>query len=315
MTPPDTTRAPAAFVTTQWTQVLEARGDSPEAQAALGELCTAYYAPVLAFIRRSGRDEDAARDLTQEFFARLLARRGLDSVERGRGRFRSFLLGAVKHFLADQYDRSRAAKRGGGQESIPLDAGSAGDTTVALQISDPAAPVPDAYFDRQWALTILDRALAALAAEHQTNDKRSRRPDPVAAGILPAVEPGFQTGGTSVENTERPEKSESIASSGANPGGKMPPSTSGRMPEATAPANPSQFEILKPWLTGDTGQASQADAARRLGMNEGAVKVAIHRLRKRFRELVKTEIAQTVGGGADVQAELNYLLEVLSRPG
>jgi RNA polymerase sigma factor (sigma-70 family) len=248
MTPLDTARPPAAFVTTQWTRVLEARGDSPEAQTALGELCAAYYAPVLAFIQRGGRDQHAARDLTQEFFARLLARRGLDTVERGRGRFRSFLLGAVKHFLADQHDRTNAAKRGGGQVPLPLEAGSTGDTTVALQIPDPAATVPDTFFDRQWALTILDRALAALAAEHQAAGKST------------------------------------------------------------------QFETLKPWLTGDTEQLSQAEAARRLDLNEGALKVAIHRLRKRFSELVKAEIAQTVGTGTNVQSELNYLLEVLSQP-
>jgi RNA polymerase sigma-70 factor (ECF subfamily) len=255
-TPPETTRAPAAFVTTHWTRVLEARGDSPEAQAALGELCTAYYTPVLAFLRRSGRNEDAARDLTQEFFARLLARHGLNTVEPGRGRFRSFLLGAVKHFLADQHDRASAARRGGGEKPLSLDAASAGDTTAGgglkpafLQVPDPATPVPDAFFDRQWALTILDRALAVLAAEHQAAGKTA------------------------------------------------------------------QFETLKPWLTGDTEQLSQADAARRLAVNEGAVKVAIHRLRKRFRELVKAEIAQTVGRDGDLQGELNYLLEVLSRPG
>ena len=256
MTPPETTCPPAAFVTTQWTRVLEARGDSPEAQAALSELCAAYYAPVLAFLRRTGRNDEAARDLTQEFFTRLLAKRSLDTLERGRGRFRSFLLGAVKHFLADQHDRASAAKRGGGHTPLPLDAPATGDTTHAgsginsalLQIPDPAATVPDAFFDRQWALTILDRALAALATEH-------------------------------------------------NAAGKS-----------------AQFETLKPWLTGDTEKLSQAEAAHRLDVNEGAVKVAIHRLRKRFRELVKAEIAQTVGGG-DVQAELSYLLEVLSRPG
>ena len=106
---------PAAFVTTQWTQVLEARGDSPDAQAALSELCAAYYAPVFAFIRRTALDEDAARDLTQEFFARLLARHGIDSVEPERGRFRSFLLGAVKHFLADMRDHAHRLKRGAGR--------------------------------------------------------------------------------------------------------------------------------------------------------------------------------------------------------
>jgi RNA polymerase sigma factor (sigma-70 family) len=256
MTSPTTTRAPAAFVTTQWTRVLEARGHSPEAQAALSELCAAYYAPVFAFIRHNTPDPEAARDLTQEFFARLLSRQSLGAADPERGRFRSYLLGAVKHYLADQHDRSRAAKRGSRQEPLSLDAPRTGDTThgesglnsALLQIPDLAAPVPDAYFDRQWALTILDRALAALAADH------------AAAGKA------------------------------------------------------DQFEALKPWLTGDTGQSSQADAARQLDVNEGAVKVAIHRLRKRFRELVKAEIAQTVGGGADVQAELNYLLEVLSRP-
>jgi len=227
---------------------LAARGDSPEAQAALGELCTAYYAPVLAFLRRSGRDDDTARDLAQEFFTRLLARRGLDSVVPGRGRFRSFLLGAVKHFLADQYDRAQAAKRGNGHASVSLDAPT-NDTTSTLQIPDPAASVSDAVFDRQWALTILDRALAVLADEHQAADKSDH------------------------------------------------------------------FETLKPWLTGDTEELSQAEAARRLDMNEGALKVAIHRLRKRFRELVKAEITQTVGADGDVQSELNYLLEVLSRPG
>lgn len=249
MTPPETTRAPAAFVTTHWTRVLEARGDSPEAQAALGELCTAYYAPVLAFIQRGGRDEHVARDLTQEFFARLLARRGLDTVERGRGRFRSFLLGAVKHFLADRHDHTSAAKRGGGQTPLSLDPHTSSDTTATLQVSDPDSPVSDAFFDRQWALTILDRALAALATEHQAAGKSA------------------------------------------------------------------QFETLKPWLTGDAEKLSQAEAAQQLDLNEGALKVAIHRLRRRFRELVKAEIAQTVGTGADVQTELNYLLEVLSQAG
>lgn len=256
MTTPATTRAPAAFVTTHWTRVLEARGDSPEAQAALSDLCAAYYAPVLAFLRRSGRDEDAARELAQEFFARLLARRGLDTVEPGRGRFRSFLLGAVKHFLADHHDRASAAKRGAGLAPLSLEAQSTGDTThgsggmnsAFLQIPDLTTTAPDTFFDRQWALTILDHALAALAAEHSAAGKADH------------------------------------------------------------------LETLKPWLTGDTDQLSQADAARRLNVNEGAVKVAIHRLRKRFRELVKAEIAQTVGPEGDVRDELNYLLEVLSRP-
>jgi len=141
----------AAFVTTRWTQVLRARTDSDEGRAALSDLCAAYYAPVLAFIRYQERqDEDRARDLTQEFFARLLAKGGLETVDRGRGRFRSFLLGAVKHFLAHERERAGAAKRGGGQASVSLEAGAASDTTTQLQIADPTAVAPDALFDRQW---------------------------------------------------------------------------------------------------------------------------------------------------------------------
>ena len=243
----DSTPRRAGFLPTRWTLVLRARGDSEAAQAALGELCKFYYAPVLAFIRHTGRDEDAARDLTQEFFARLLARHGLDTVEPGRGRFRSFLLGAVKHFLADQKDRAQAAKRGGGRAPLSIQAGSATTTTTELQIPDPAGPAPDAVFDRQWALTLVERALNVLAGEFAAADKGE------------------------------------------------------------------QFETLKPWLLGEVDTLSQADAAARLGLTEGAVKVAVHRLRRRFRELVKAEIGQTVGDQDQVQEELRYLVEVLAQ--
>ncbi len=231
------------FVTTQWTRVLEARGESPDAKAALSDLCAAYYAPVSVFIRRNAPDEDSARDLTQEFFARLLARHSIDHADPQRGRFRSYLLGAVKHFLADMRDREHRLKRGAGQPLESIDPGT--DTSPGLQLPDPQAPSPDHEFDRKWALTLLDRALAALAAEHH------------AAG-----------------------KSD-------------------------------QFEALKPWLTGDTDNYSQADVVRRLGLNEGAVKVAIHRLRRRFREVIKLEIARTVSDRAQVDEELRHLLEAL----
>ncbi len=243
----DSAPRPAGFLPTRWTLVLRARGESPAAQAALGELCEAYYAPVLAFIRYAGGNEDAARDLTQEFFARLLAQHGLDTVEPGRGQFRSFLLGAVKHFLADQRRRARAAKRGGGQAPLSIEGGAGTKTTTELQIPDPAGPAPDAVFDRQWALTLVERTIALLAGEF------------------------------------------------------------------AAPGKAEQFQVLKPWLLGDVDSLSQTDAARRLGLTEGAAKVAIHRLRKRFRELVRTEIAHTVGDPAQVQDELRYLVEVLSR--
>jgi RNA polymerase sigma factor (sigma-70 family) len=230
-----------AFVTTQWTRVLQARGNSPEAQAALSDLCAAYYAPVLAFVRFTTRDDDVARDLTQEFFARLLARHGLDTVERERGRFRSFLLGAVKHFLADARDREQALKRGGGQAPVPLEGGM--DAAAVLEIADANAISPDQEFDRKWALTVLDHALSALAAEHKDQTK--------------------------------------------------------------------QFDTLKPWLTGDSEHLRQVDAAKELGISEGAVKVAIHRLRRRFRDLVKSEVAQTLHDPAQVKDELACLMAAI----
>lgn len=242
--PPD----PAgAFAPTRWTRVLRAQGNSAEAQAALSELCAAYYHPVLAFIRREGRDEDTARELTQEFFSRLLAQAHLSLVEPGRGRFRSYLLGAVKHFLSDQRQRARAAKRGGGQGLVSLDPEPGADTGAELQIADPAANVPDAWFDRHWATTVVNRAVVALGKEAQEEGKQE------------------------------------------------------------------QFAVLKPWLIGEVPALSQGEAARTLGMSDGAVKVAIHRLRRRFRELAKAEIAQTVGDGEQVAEELQYLVEVLSQ--
>ena len=235
--------SPPAFVTTRWTSVLQAKGDSTEAKAALSDLCAAYYAPVFAFIRRNAPDEDSARDLTQEFFARLLARGGVDNVDPQRGRFRSFLLGAVKHFLADMRDHDRRLKRGAGQPNESLDADA--ETPSALETPDSKTAAPDREFDRKWALTLLDRAFSALAREYEEAGKSA------------------------------------------------------------------QFEVLKPWLTGDGEDISQAEAARRLEMNEGAVKVAIHRLRRRLREVIKNEISQTVKDRADIELEMHDLLEAL----
>lgn len=248
MPPTPSNPGSGTFAPTRWTLVLRARGESAEAQAALGELCSAYYQPVFRFLCREGRNDDTARELTQEFFARLLARRGVDSVEPRQGRFRSFLLGAVKHFLADVRDHEHRLKRGGGVAPESLDALASTETSAGLQVPDPA-PIPaDEVFDRQWALAIMERALTALEGELANDGKRD------------------------------------------------------------------QFEVLKPWLVGDTAEASQLEAARQLELSEGALKVAVHRLRKRFRELVKSEIAQTVGDPAAVKEELRYLVEVLSHP-
>jgi RNA polymerase sigma-70 factor (ECF subfamily) len=232
------------FAATRWTLVLRARGGSAESRVALGELCEAYYAPVLEFIRAAVRDEDQARDLTQGFFARVLQGGAFDRAEPERGRFRSFLLGAVKHFLSDIRDRDCAQKRGGGVEVFSLEPGS--DTSPGFDAPDPQAAVSDATFDRQWAFTLLDRALRQLGAE--------------------------------------------LAAAG----------------------KADHFDALKPWLTG-AAATPQSEAAARLGLSESAVKVAIHRLRTRFRELVKAEIAQTVSEPAEVAGELNYLVEVLAQ--
>jgi DNA-directed RNA polymerase specialized sigma24 family protein len=240
--------APSNFGPTRWTLVLRARGESSEAQKALGELCEAYYRPVFRFLRSEGREDDMARELTQEFFARLLSRSGFNTVEPGRGRFRSFLLGAVKHFLADVHDHEHRLKRGGGVAPESLDALASTETSACLEVPDSAVIPADEVFDREWALAVMEHGLTALEGELAANGKRE------------------------------------------------------------------QFDVLKPWLVGDTAGASQMEAAHRLGLSEGALKVAIHRLRKRFGELVKSEIAQTIGDPTAVHEELRYLVEVLSHP-
>ena len=232
------------FLTTRWTQVLAAQGASTHAGTALADLCAAYYAPVQSYIARTAHDLGDARDLTQEFFSRLLARRVIAGAERQKGRFRGYLLGAVKHYLADTRDRRCAAKRGAQHEHVQLVSGT--DTSPGHECVAPESQTPDAFFDRQWGLAVLDLALAALAVEHERQGK--------------------------VE----------------------------------------QFQLLKPWLTGDAVEVSQAEAAARLELSEGAVKVAIHRLRKRFRSLVKAEIAQTVSTEQEAREELRYLIEVVS---
>ncbi|MEM7147762.1 MAG: sigma-70 family RNA polymerase sigma factor [Verrucomicrobiota bacterium] len=240
MTSPDA----HAFHTTRWTRVLAAREGpaSPESQSALSELCEIYYAPVHAFIQHAvGNQHDtSADDLTQEFFAKFLAHPGMDAVDQKRGRFRSYLLGAVKHFLLDQTKHDRAQKRGGDSISQSLD----DDSPSAPQPSVP--PADDTLYDRAWAIALLDRALNTLAAEQETAGKSTH------------------------------------------------------------------FETLKPWLNGDATSLSQSDAAQALDLSENAVKVAIHRLRKRFREIVTTEIAQTVETESEIQQELNHLIQSLN---
>lgn len=234
------------FHDTRWTLVSRSRGGDSVARAALSELCEAYYAPVVAFLRRDGRDEDVARELAHDFFAKLLAGGGIEGADPLRGRFRSYLLAALKRFAADQRDRAHAVKRGGGKIHVVIEA--EGESTGAgLQIADETVEAPDAAFDRQWALTVLERSMTAL------------------------------------ENTMHEE-------------GKS-----------------AHFDVLKPWLTAEGDATPQSMAAEKLGMSVEAVKVAVHRLRKRFRDAVKAEIAQTVGDEETVREELDALMAALRK--
>lgn len=228
----------AAFHPTRWTLVLRSRGEGEEARRALSELCEAYYAPVVAFLRRDGRGDDTAREKAHAFFARVLSG-GLGAVDPARGRFRSYLLGALKHFLINQRDAELTAKRGGGAEHISL----ANETDTSPGLPVPGVSDDTLAFDREWALTLIGRALATLESEH--------------AG------------------------------------------------------KPQLFHTLKPWLDGGA-EISQADAASALGMSENAVKVAIHRLRVRLRELIRAEIAATVNDPAEAADELRHLIAVAS---
>ena len=228
------------FHPTQWTLVLRSRGDSADARAALSELCAGYYAPVVAFLRREGRNDDAARELAHMFFAGLLES-GVGAPERERGKFRSYLLGALKHFLSRQRTAEAAEKRGGRLERVPLVMET--DTSPGLPMPAAPEPEPDLAYDREWALTLIARALAELEAEH-------------------AEKAGF-------------------------------------------------FAALKPWLDG-TPALSQAETAQQLGMSVTAVKVAIHRLRTRFRELIRAEVAATVSDPADTPGELRHLIAIVS---
>lgn len=229
----------STFHSTRWTLVLRARGEGEEATLALSELCAAYYEPVVAFLRREGRNDDEARDMAHAFFATVLES-GLGKPEPGRGRFRSYVLGALKHFLTKQRDMTHARKRGSGAEHVPLV--SETDTSPGLTI--PGVSDDTLAFDREWALALIGRALSVIESEH-------------------AEKPLF-------------------------------------------------FAVLRPWLDGGA-DGSQAAAAHQLGMSETAAKVAIHRLRSRFRELIRTEVAATVSDPADVGEELRHLIAVASR--
>ena len=164
---------PHSFQATRWTLVRSASGDSPESRQALSDLCAAYYEPIVAFLRREGREASAAREVAQDFFAGLLERGGLAGADASRGRFRSYLLGALKHHLSGQRRHESRLKRGGGAEHIALDAPPE-DGSPALEIADSTPGSPDAGFDRQWALTVMHRALQTVEARFARSGKAAQ---------------------------------------------------------------------------------------------------------------------------------------------
>ena len=161
---------PRGFATTRWTLVLAAGDrDSPDADTALASLCEAYWPPVYAYIRRSGRDGDAARDLTQAFFAQVLEKNFFGRAQRERGRFRTFLLSSVKNFLTNEWDRGQAAKRGAGRQPLSLEVDD-GERSYQIEIADDVTP--EHLYERRWALTVIGAAMARLERRFDEGGKQ-----------------------------------------------------------------------------------------------------------------------------------------------
>lgn len=215
--------------------------DSARSTQALEKLCRAYWYPLYAYVRRRGHAPEDAKDLTQEFFRRLLANQLLASVDRRKGKFRYWLLAVMNHFLAHEWEKARAQKRGGGRMLFSLDEVAAEER---YRFEPTELPSAEAVFDRSWALHVLEQALENLRAEFAEAGKES------------------------------------------------------------------QFTALRGFITGDEAPSS-AETARRLGMTEGGAKTTIHRLRRRYQELVREQIAHTVTNVAEIDEEIRHLLAVL----
>jgi RNA polymerase sigma factor (sigma-70 family) len=231
------------FATTRWSQVIAAGADQTlESREALARLCELYWYPLYAYVRRWGHDADQAQDLTQEFFARLLEKHYLRAADPARGRFRSFLLASLKHFLSNERDRITAVKRGGRATVISLEFENA---EGRYSREPPDQETPETVYERRWALTLLERTLGRLRAEFRATGKES------------------------------------------------------------------VFARLEGYLTGEKETLPYADIGESLGMSEGAVKVAVHRLRRRFGALLREEIAETVSDPAQVDDEVRDLFRAL----
>lgn len=230
------------FLTTHWSAVLLAgRQDTPSAHVALEQLCQTYWYPLYAYVRRRGYSAHDAQDLTQSFFVSLMQRQSLSKADPERGRFRSFILTSMNFFLANEWTKTQAQKRGGGQPSaISLDLVSA-EGRFDLEPADPMTP--DKAFDKEWAAALLEKVLNQLEEEYRRENKAD------------------------------------------------------------------VFKALKETLAGSRDSQPYAQLAANLNMNEGAVKTAVHRLRKRYRHLVESEIANTVASPQDIADEMRHLFK------
>lgn len=233
------------FTTTHWSVVLAAGADlSPDASEALEKLCRTYWYPLYAYVRRRGYAPEDAQDLTQGFFASFLEKNSIARADRGRGRFRTFLLAALENFLRGEWDRARAQKRGGGRQLISWD----GAEAEGRYLQESAASLsPDKVFEKRWAATLLEQVL------HQLRRDFAR-------------------------------------------GGKV-----------------EFFEQLKPHLWGEDDAVPYARLAQTLNMSANALKVAVHRLRHRYRELLRQEIAHTVAEASEIDDEIRHLMAALSQ--
>jgi RNA polymerase sigma factor (sigma-70 family) len=239
-------KAQGRFASTHWSVVLAAgRLNSAESNEALATLCQVYWYPLYAYARRRLNRAEDAQDLTQGFFAELLEKAYLQTVDPGRGKFRSFLVTAFQHYLSKQTDRAAAQKRGGHRQMFRLDF-QAGESRYHFEPADHATP--ESIFERRWALTLLDQTLSQLR-EEMTQAGRQRL-----------------------------------------------------------------FEILKETLTGDGFSRPYSQLGAELDMSEQAIKVAVHRLRRRYRELLRASIAETVPGPAEIDSELRDLFAALQEP-
>ena len=233
----------AQFPTTSWSVIAQARNrDTDLARKALARLCSSYWYPVFALLCRKGLDSDRARDCTQDFFTTLLEKNYLADIERSKGKFRSFLLAAVRHFFSNWLDAEKALKRSGERAMLPLEF----ENAEGIYCNDPGhSHTPEAVFEYHWARTLLERTLKRLRTTYSSQD----------------------------------------------------------------------FDALEPFLVGEAARGQAVEAAEQLGMSEGAFRVAVHRLRKRYREVLREEIAETVADPSQVDDEIRYLLKALAQGG